>query len=99
MARKVMPCRCPSCQEALRVIRLACDACGTAVEGGFGIPVLARLDPDDQALVSSFVKSSGSLKDLARQYGVSYPTVRNRLDALIGRLERLEAAATEQEEA
>ena len=98
MSRKALPCGCPSCGRALKVVRLVCEGCGTAVEGEFGFPVLARLDAEEQALVLQFLRSSGSLKDLARHCGVSYPTVRNRLDALIERLNELASPATEQEE-
>ncbi|GAF82329.1 unnamed protein product [marine sediment metagenome] len=92
-----MPCTCPGCGRDLKAVRLACDNCGTAVEGEFTLPVLARLDAQDQRFLISFLKSSGSLKALARQYGVSYPTLRNRLDALIERAKDLEARAIEQE--
>jgi hypothetical protein len=61
------------------------------VEGEFDLPVLARLDEDDRAFALRFLESSGSLKAMARLYGVSYPTVRNRLDALIDRLHHLQA--------
>lgn len=47
---------------------------------------LARLPADDLSLVVEFVLCSGSLKDLAKRYGVSYPTIRGRLDGLIERL-------------
>lgn len=47
---------------------------------------LTRLDPEDLALITQFVLASGSLKDLAKAYGVSYPTIRNRLDGVIERL-------------
>jgi len=89
-SNKMMPYVCPSCRTGLKVVRLTCSACGTAVEGGFDLPVLARLDAEDQSFLLSFLKSSGSLKELARQHGVSYPTVRNRLDALIGKVAALE---------
>ena len=58
--------------------------------GGYDLPVLSRLRPDEQKLVLNFLESSGSLKDLARLHGVSYPTIRNRLDALIDRVKSLE---------
>ena len=93
-----MPAFCPSCNGLLAVRRLECSVCGTAVEGSFALPVLARLTPDDQAFLLNLVKCSGSLKDLARVYGVSYPTVRNRLDALIGRIKALEQQALPIEE-
>ena len=89
-----LPTRCPSCGHVLDVARLGCPACNTVVEGAFSLPLLARLDPEDQTLVLNLVKSSGSLKDLARLYGVSYPTIRNRLDALIERIREAETAET-----
>jgi hypothetical protein len=86
---KIMPCTCPSCAKGLKVSRMVCPACGTAVEGDFGLPLLARLDVEDQQFVAHFIRSSGSLKELAKIYHVSYPTVRNRLDALIEKLSTL----------
>ena len=90
MAKNALPETCPSCGQILRVKRLACEECATAVEGDFGLPLLARLCQEEQALVLNLLKSRGSLKDLAHIYGVSYPTVRNRLDALIDRVADLE---------
>ena len=97
MTSKRLPTICPSCRETLNVVKLRCDACGTAVEGRFDLSVLARLDPEDQAFVLSLLKSSGSLKDLARLYGISYPTVRNRLDALIDKVKALEVETAQGE--
>lgn len=54
---------------------------------------LLRLDEDDLNMVTEFVLVSGSIKDLAGQYGVSYPTMRQRLDRLIDRLQRLAEGA------
>lgn len=87
---KRLPNLCPSCSSPLTVRRFGCDHCETTVEGVFGLPVLARLSADDQALVLSLIKTSGSLKDMAREYGVSYPTIRNRLDELIKHVESME---------
>jgi len=70
---------------------LACRSCGTAIEGQFEIPPLLRLSPDDLSFVTAFVRSSGSLKAIAQQLGVSYPTVRNRLDEILARLEAMES--------
>lgn len=76
--------------------QLACPACGTAVHGDFLLPALARLNSEDQQFALAFVLRSGSLKEMARLYGVSYPTVRNRLDELIARLgANVEALANE----
>jgi len=98
MATKAMPTICPSCRESLKVTSLACRNCDTAVQGSFNLPLLARLDTEEQVFALNLLKSSGSLKDLARLYGISYPTVRNRLDALIDKVKRLEAQASQGEE-
>jgi hypothetical protein len=87
---KRLPNLCPSCGHTLTVRRFGCDRCETTVEGVFGLPLLARLSADDQALVVSLIKASGSLKALASHYGVSYPTIRNRLDELIHHVESME---------
>ncbi len=86
----MLPCYCPSCQAQLRVKTLSCESCGTEVTGRYDLPVLARLAPEDQAFVLHFVRCSGSLKEMAKFLGLSYPTVRNRLDDIIGRIEQAE---------
>jgi hypothetical protein len=82
-----LPVKCPSCSSELRVRSLECPACETRVQGLYPLPVLAKLSTDDQRFILQFVTSSGSLKEMARLLGLSYPTVRNRLDEVIGRLE------------
>lgn len=84
---KQLPVICPACQAPLRVKSLACDACETEVSGSFVLPKLATLSADEQQFVLDFVRSSGSLKEMARQMSLSYPTVRNYLDDLIAKLQ------------
>lgn len=83
---KQFPFHCPSCAHQLEVKRLACNACETQVEGHFPLPGIAALSAEDQAFVCEFVKSSGSLKEMATRMKVSYPTVRNRLDDVIAKM-------------
>lgn len=88
--KKTLPLSCPSCASPLKVTSLACEACDTTVSGSFELPLLARLSADDLQFVIDFVKSSGSLKLMAQQLGLSYPTVRNRLDDIIAGIEKIE---------
>jgi hypothetical protein len=88
---RTLPIHCPSCRAPLRAKRFECPSCKTVVEGDFVLPVLGRLNGDEQLFVQRLITCSGSLKDLAKSYGVSYPTVRNRLDELIERIQALEA--------
>ena len=81
-----LPKLCPSCGAGLSVAQLTCPGCETSVSGSYPLPALSRLSDDDQEFVLSFILSSGSLKQMAKLYEVSYPTVRNRLDDLISLL-------------
>lgn len=88
--KKRLPLRCPACEAPLKVAKMVCDQCGTEVSGVFDLPVLTLLTEEEQRFMLEFVKASGSLKDMAKQMGVSYPTVRNYLDDLIEKLNKME---------
>ena len=60
------------------------------IEGSFELPTLARLPAEDQVFVMAFVRSHGSIKEMERVFGISYPTVKNRLDRLARQLEFVE---------
>jgi len=60
------------------------------VEGCFVLPQLARLTPDDQVFVAAFLRSHGSIKEMERVFGVSYPTVKARLNRVASQLEFVE---------
>ncbi len=74
---------CPVCAGDLGVTRLQCRSCGTALEGDFSVGRFARLDRDQLALLESFVRSRGNLREMERELGISYPTVRNRVELLV----------------
>lgn len=57
-----------------------------SVAGEFELPPLARLRYEDQVFVSEFVRCHGSIKDMEKAFGISYPTVKNRLNRIIGQL-------------
>ena len=81
--KRRLPLQCPACDAPLKVGRMFCGQCDTEVCGTFELPVLAKLTDKEQQFVIDFIKSSGSLKD-------SYPTVRNVLDDLIDKLNKIE---------
>jgi hypothetical protein len=89
--KKNLPVICPSCENNLKVQRLVCENCNTQIEGSYKLPVFDYLDKEDQAFILAFVKSSGSLKDMSKQLDLSYPTVRNMLDDLIGRVNKIDS--------
>jgi len=90
MITKNLPVSCPSCESQLHVKSLVCSACDTIIEGQFDLPLLAKMDKKEQDFILSFVKHSGSLKEMAKEMGLSYPSVRNLLDAIINKLNQLE---------
>jgi hypothetical protein len=79
---------CPDCKKPLRVARMACPSCTLTVEGSFDVSPLAQLSSDDQAFVIAFVRHHGSLKKMEALFDISYPTVKNRLNAISAALEK-----------
>jgi len=74
---------CPVCSGELAVTRLHCRACGTTLEGDFSVGRFGRLSKEQLALLESFLRSRGNLRDMERELGISYPTVRSRVEALV----------------
>ncbi len=64
------------------------------IEGQFELPPLARLPAEDQVFIMAFVKSDGSLKEMERIFGISYPTVKNRLARIAGQFQMVETVVT-----
>jgi hypothetical protein len=74
---------CPVCSSELAVTRLHCRTCGTALEGDFSVGRFGRLSREQLALLESFLRSRGNLREMERELGISYPTVRSRVEALV----------------
>ena len=72
------------------VERVRLTETGIAVEGAFELPKLAQLAAEDQVFVAAFVRSHGSIKEMEQVFGVSYPTVKARLNRIAGQLEFVE---------
>lgn len=83
--------QCPSCcSTKLQVTNIECLDCSTQFTGQFEIPSLLKLSEEDLQFVLDFVKCSGSLKEMAAIQGISYPTLRNKLNALIDALANID---------
>ena len=74
---------CPVCSGELAVTRLHCRSCGTTLEGDFSVGRFGRLSREQLALLESFLRSRGNLRDMERELSLSYPTVRSRVEALV----------------
>ena len=86
MARKGLVSRCPVCESSMAVSELTCESCGTSVRGRFPVPDLCRLPEDLYQFLLVFVKNRGVIRDVEKELGISYPTVRSRLDAVLAAL-------------
>ena len=90
-----LPSACPLCEGAVFVTRIECPACAIAIEGRFAARGLAELDGEQLAFVEVFVRNRGVIRDVEAELGVSYPTVRGRLDAVAEALTRQRPEARE----
>jgi hypothetical protein len=74
---------CPVCGETLTVTRLYCRTCDTTVEGHFTLGRFYQLSPEQMAFVETFIRCEGKLTRVQEELGMSYPTVRSRLNEVI----------------
>ena len=74
---------CPVCGEAVEVVRLHCRSCDTSIEGRFTLGRLDRLSSEQLEFVEAFIRNEGKLNRLEKELGMSYPTLRSRLQAII----------------
>jgi len=75
--------RCPACGSELEVTRLQCFNCDTAIEGRFETCKFCLLSREQRDFIETFIRSRGNIKEVERELGISYPTVRSRLDHVI----------------
>ena len=89
---------CPVCGHGLVATRLKCDSCGVGVDGRFEPRGLAGLTPEQLDFVEVFVRNRGVIRDVESELGVSYPTVRARLDEVVEAMEATRMAASSGED-
>ncbi len=77
-------------QSAFEVERVRLVETGVAIEGPFALPPLAKLSAEDQVFVAAFVRCHGSIKQMEKYFGVSYPTIKNRLNRIGSQLSFIE---------
>ena len=78
--------KCPVCQAGLRVTELTCPECRTKIVSDLATCEFCNLSPDLLLLLRSFLTARGNIKEVERDLGISYPTVRKRLDDLLAKL-------------
>jgi len=85
---------CPYCGTTMTVTQMRCVRCRVSLTADFPMSRLADLPVEHQRFIEMFVLAGGNLKEIAEQVGVSYPTIRSRLDKVIEAL-RGEIAKTQ----
>jgi len=83
--RKVLE-ECPSCGGELEITRLHCPSCETVIQSRYAPCRFCKLSPDSLNFLETFVRSRGNVKEMERELGISYWTVRSRLNDLIEEL-------------
>lgn len=78
--------RCPVCSGKLKAIRLKCDRCGTVIENEFEFSKFEYLGEEQIKFMEVFLKCRGNIKDVEKELGISYPTVRAKLDEVVSAL-------------
>lgn len=71
---------CPVCSETLSITRLHCRNCDTTIEGQFSVGIFERLSPEQLVFISTFIDCEGKLNRMEGKLGLSYPTLRARLN-------------------
>jgi len=72
--------KCPVCNAETEVTRISCDYCGTTIEGHFKLCKFCKLTAEQKAFIDVFIKCRGNIKEVEKELGVSYPTVKSRLE-------------------
>jgi hypothetical protein len=78
--------KCPVCGGETEVTRISCDRCDTTIEGHFHLCKFCKLTTEQKAFTDVFIKCRGNIKEVEKELGVSYPTVKNRLEDVAGAL-------------
>src|ERR1700733_2267243 len=79
---------CPDCKRPMKLSKAVCPSCAVAMDGDFEVSALGKLPLEDQAFVVAFVRHHGSLKKMESLFDISYPTVKNRLNAIAATRDR-----------
>ena len=83
MREVTVPAQCPYCHGHIHITDFACDGCGATVHGIFEPCSFCGLNAEQRRFLVSFIRSRGNIKEIEKDLGISYPTVRARMDDLL----------------
>ena len=72
--------KCPICSEQITITKMHCEYCETTIEGNFYFCKFCKLDNKQKEFLEIFIRSRGNLKEVEKEMGISYPTIRNKLE-------------------
>lgn len=78
--------KCPVCSAKLKVVKLKCSKCGTVIENDFELSKFEYMGSEQLDFMEVFLKCRGNIKDVEKELGISYPTVRAKLDEVVSAL-------------
>ena len=81
-----IPSTCPSCQSQMVITQLTCTNCNTNIAGYYPISPFAHLSEENLRFLENFIRYRGNVKEMERELGQSYWTIRTQLDKLIGEM-------------
>lgn len=86
---------CPVCSSKLEVTELHCNDCDTGIKGHFKLDRFSYLSKEEKFFIEIFVKNRGNIKEIEKDLGISYPTVKKNLESVIAALGYAEVENTE----
>ena len=97
--KREVPGSCPICDSEIKVTEIKCKKCEIVIQGEFDLCKFCRLNDQQKYFVEVFIKNRGNIKEIEKDLGISYPTVRNKLDDVISALgHRVEKPSVNQKE-
>ena len=78
-----VPGSCPICDSEIKVSEIKCKKCKSVIRGEFDLCKFCRMNDQQKYFVEVFIKNRGNIKEIEKELGISYPTVRNKLDEVI----------------
>ena len=82
MGKKILG-KCPVCNGKIVITTLKCVDCETEIRGNFELDDFFKLSDEQLIFVKTFIRNRGNIKEVEKELGISYPTVRNKLDEVI----------------
>ena len=82
MNREVLG-KCPVCDGDTSITKIRCSKCKTTIEGNFDLCKFCKLTPEQKIFVDVFIKCRGNIKEIEKELGISYPTVKNKIEDVV----------------